>query len=80
MNYHRFKHVALATTVFLVGSVALLWTWNTLAELFNGPGVEYRHAVAAVIVATMLRGLFSHRRRRSVAQVTADTDRCALHR
>ncbi len=79
MKYDKFKHLALAIAAFLVGSIALLWTWNTLAELFNGPGAEYRHAVAALVAAIMLRGLLSHRQHRRVIQAAADTDRCAWH-
>ena len=80
MKNDRFKYLAQAIAAFLVGSIALLWTWNTLAELFNGSGAEYRHAVAALIAAVMLRGLLSRRQHRRVTQAGADTDRCALHR
>jgi len=45
----------LAVAVFLLASVAGLWSWNTLAELTAWPQAEYRHALAALALLYVLR-------------------------
>ena len=38
------------TAVFFAG-IAILWSWNTIAaDLFAQPEMEFRHAVAAVLL------------------------------
>jgi len=63
-NHQRRTHDAVKTTIiaialFLVGSILLLWSWNTLAvELFQLPEARFKHAVAVgtlVAVAFMIR-------------------------
>ncbi|MEJ2127290.1 MAG: hypothetical protein P8X81_00425 [Woeseiaceae bacterium] len=56
--------VAFAVALFAAVSVALLWSWNALAELTGGPAAEYRHVLAAIIIAFAARSLFTSRRRR----------------
>lgn len=41
------KRTLLTIAVFTVGSILLLWSWNTLAvDLFQLPEARFRHAVA----------------------------------
>ncbi|MBM3510432.1 MAG: hypothetical protein FJX61_09910 [Alphaproteobacteria bacterium] len=71
---HRWGHIVLiATLVVLLGSVALLWGWNTAAvDLFQAPTIKFKHALAfeaalAALVAVPLlvaRGLAPTGRRR----------------
>jgi hypothetical protein len=65
MKHISAKLIAIAIAAFAAVSVALLWSWNAIAELAGGPAAEYRHVLAAMIIAVAVRSLFtSHRRRR----------------
>ncbi len=56
----RLKHCFYAISVFFVVSVAALWSWNTLAELFSWPFAQYKHVLAFFILLTLIRwGLFA---------------------
>ena len=65
MTHERWMHVAarrvaVVLASVLVGSVAILWSWNVVAhDLFGGPQAEYRHALAAItgliVIALTLR-------------------------
>ena len=62
----RWGHAALivALTV-LLGGVALLWAWNTLAvDLFQAPAAQFKHALAlqAAIAAIVALPLILARR------------------
>lgn len=52
LKYRKFISVG---GLLLLASVAGLWAWNTLAELFALPPAQYRHALAALLMLTMLR-------------------------
>jgi hypothetical protein len=55
-RYHNtFRKIIAASAVAAVASVAVLWSWNTLAPLFGGPAFEFRHAVAFLIALVALR-------------------------
>lgn len=44
---------AIIVSVFLIGSIALLWSWNTLAvDLFQLPKAQFKHAVAFALLIT----------------------------
>jgi hypothetical protein len=43
--------------VVLIGMIALLWSWNTLAAMFGAPQAQFRHVVALLVLLTALRGL-----------------------
>lgn len=64
MRHFTFNHVTIAIAAFSAATIALLWSWNTLAGLFGGPSAEFKHVLAAVLVATVVRGLVTPRRRR----------------
>ncbi|MCB1936968.1 MAG: hypothetical protein KDF59_13615 [Nitrosomonas sp.] len=40
---------------FLMASIAGLWAWNTLAELFHWPTVIYKHVIAFFILLLLVR-------------------------
>lgn len=46
-----------------IASIALLWSWNTLAEIADAPTASFKHALAALTLAIAVRALFSPRRR-----------------
>jgi hypothetical protein len=55
----------MALGVFGAAAIALLWSWNTLAELTGAPTAEFRHVLAAIVIAVVARLLLtSHQRRR----------------
>jgi len=53
----RNKHTYVLSRVVLLALVLLagLWSWNTLAELFNAPHAQFRHMVAALVLLLSLR-------------------------
>ena len=55
-KYHgTFRKIALVTVGIAIASVAILWSWNTLAPLLGGPTFEFRHALALLIDLVALR-------------------------
>ena len=48
MNITPYKKYAYVVGLFLLVSIVGLWSWNTLAELFNGPQAQYKHVLAAL--------------------------------
>lgn len=63
MKHVTWKHLTAAIAAVAISSIALLWSWNTLADLLGGPTAEFRHVVAALVVAAAARVLISPRRR-----------------
>jgi len=61
-NPHH-KSLAYGIGLLILVSLAGLWSWNTLSELFSLPQAQYRHALAALILLLILRRGFSSRRR-----------------
>jgi len=49
------KHLLYVTGLFILASVAGLWSWNTLSELFNMPQAQYKHVLAAFFLLLILR-------------------------
>ena len=43
----------------LLGVITFQWCWNTLAELFDGPVMEFRHALAALLLAATASAAFA---------------------
>jgi hypothetical protein len=56
-TFRMLTWVAMATGL---GSVAALWSWNTLAPLFGAPTFEFRHAVALLVALAALRVALGH--------------------
>jgi hypothetical protein len=52
---NTFRRITVVTAAAVLASVAVLWSWNTLAPLFGGPPFEFRHAVAFLIALVVLR-------------------------
>jgi uncharacterized integral membrane protein len=57
MRHTDLKHLMLAVTAAATIVAIGLWSWNTLAALFDFPAAELRHALAALILLSVLRGL-----------------------
>lgn len=73
-RYHNaLRKAALLTVATALASAAVLWSWNTLAPLFGGPTLQFRHAVAFLIVLVVLRVALGHsvgrRRREALPEV-----------
>jgi hypothetical protein len=49
------KRLLIGTAIVLVGGIAVMWSWNTLAvDLFHLPAVKFRHALAAELLLISL--------------------------
>ncbi len=61
MKHFDWKHgfAAIAATALIC--IALLWSWNTVAELFGAPAADLRHAVAILVLAWIARALVTRR-------------------
>jgi uncharacterized membrane protein YgdD (TMEM256/DUF423 family) len=58
-----FTKIIIAAGAFAILSVAALWSFNALSELFGGPQAQYQHAIAAIALLLVLRwSLTTHRR------------------
>jgi hypothetical protein len=45
------RTIVMSLIAIVLGGVAILWSWNTLAvDLFGLPEMTFRHAVAAVLL------------------------------
>jgi hypothetical protein len=55
MRNSAHKQYLIAAGLFLLASVAALWSWNTLSELFSLPQAQYRHALAALVLLLVIR-------------------------
>jgi uncharacterized membrane protein YhhN len=59
MNMHKLnlRNTPGPVAAAILGVVGLMWGWNTLTELFDWPAATLRHALAAIVVAAILRSL-----------------------
>jgi hypothetical protein len=55
MHNAGYKYYLYAIGMFLLASIAALWSWNTLSELFNFPLAQYKHVMAAFILLLILK-------------------------
>jgi hypothetical protein len=53
-----------AIATFGIACIALLWSWNSLAELVGGPTAEFRHVLSALIILAGVRALLTNCRGR----------------
>jgi hypothetical protein len=51
-SWRPIAHSALALAL---ATILGLWAWNTLAQPFGGPELEFRHALAAAILLSLIR-------------------------
>ena len=52
LNHNRYLY---AIGLFVLASIAGLWSWNTLSVLFSFPLAEYKHVLAAFILLLILK-------------------------
>ena len=64
MKHITAKTISIAIAIIAASSVALLWSWNTLAELSGAPVAGFKHVLAALFVLAVVRVLMSPRRYR----------------
>jgi hypothetical protein len=70
MQQTTLRHVLIAAGVLLVVSVVGLWSWNTLAALFDIPTAEFRHALAFLALLAIVRIAVLQRRHRRKQRVS----------
>ena len=63
MRYINHKHFLYVTGLFLLATVAGLWSWNTISELFNLPLAQYKHVLAAFFLLLILKWVFTPKHR-----------------
>ncbi|HUV22760.1 MAG TPA: hypothetical protein VMZ32_13275 [Gammaproteobacteria bacterium] len=62
MHNLNYKHYFHGVALFILATIAGLWSWNTLSELFNLPAAQYQHVLAVVLLLLVLKsGLFANR-------------------
>jgi len=44
------KHLILLIAIAIAGAIAVLWSWNTMAGLFGGPAMQFKHAIAVLLL------------------------------
>ncbi len=71
MKYGRFVHILMLLVLLSVLPVLGMWSWNTLADLFSGPEMQYKHALAALVLLGLINWVFSHGIKRA-AGIRAD--------
>lgn len=59
MKHANWRHATIAVVAVASACIALLWSWNSLAELFAGPTAEFRHIIALLGLAFVARALLS---------------------
>ncbi len=59
MKRINFRHLFIASAIFILVSVLGLWSWTTLSSLFEGPQAQYRHVLAAAIALLIFRWSFT---------------------
>jgi hypothetical protein len=64
MPYFDYRKFLLSGGLFALAGVAGLWAWNTLAGLFGLPPAQLRHALALLLLLSMLRLCAGTRSRR----------------
>ena len=58
MHRNDFQQLLIALAATAVTVMTGLWSWNTLAALLDLPAAELRHALAALGMLAVLRGVF----------------------
>ncbi len=58
---HLISHLSLAALAFLGGTVWVLWAWNTfMPEVLGLVAIQYKHALALVVLGFGLSFIFGH--------------------
>lgn len=48
MDHHAFRQIFIAVVVLGIYCVFVLWSFNVLSGLYDGPQAQYKHAIAAI--------------------------------
>ena len=48
MHQYTFRRVFIAAGSLALFSIIVFWSFTTLSELFGGPDVQFKHAIAAI--------------------------------
>ncbi len=62
---HLISQLSLVVLAFLGSTVGMLWAWNTvMPEVLGLAAIQYKHAVALVILGLGFSFIFGHRTHR----------------
>ena len=57
-----FHRLLIALALGFVLTVIVQWAWNTVAPLFGGPTVEFRHTLAGLVLLAVATAVLQPRR------------------
>jgi urea transporter len=57
-----FHRLLIALALGFVLAVIVQWAWNTVAPLFGGPPLEFRHALAGLVLLAIATAVMQPRR------------------
>jgi hypothetical protein len=60
MHHDRFRKTFIAAAALALASLIVLWSFNTLAELFGGPMAQFKHAIAVVCLLLIVKWFRQH--------------------
>ena len=72
LNHKRYLYVI---GLFVLASIAGLWSWNTLSELFSFPLAEDKHVLATFILLLILKWSLSPSHRDNDLKINWDHER-----
>lgn len=55
MKNSHYRNMIIIIGLFLLSSVAGLWSWNTLSDLFGFPQAQYKHILAAFLFLLLVK-------------------------
>ena len=53
----QLKFITWAIACAFLGVITILWSWNTIAGLFEGPEMQARHAIAVLLLLGLVRAV-----------------------
>lgn len=69
----RMGHIITAIAFFILLSILALWSWNTLAGLFEWPVAQYKHVLAALGLLLVIRfGVFQQKHHTQLHNLESD--------
>lgn len=67
MNHRTFRQFFIAVVVLAICSAFVLWSFNVLSELYNGPQAQYKHAIAAIGLLLVSKWNLTHLHQRETS-------------
>jgi len=75
MRHTTLRHALIAVGTLLAISITGLWSWNTLAVLFDAPTAEFRHVLAFLVLLAIVRFTLVPRQHRRARRIFTNSER-----